>query len=237
MRCTRLRCGVWPAATTAVVAAASCVGPHRPATPLPSAAPATRPDVYGPGDLLQVRVQMSSDPAATTVMTARVQADGTLALTGPPDLAAAGLDRAALTEILTRIYSGMGGPPMVDVRRLQVAGAERLTPGPIGTGDLVRCEVYGLGVVPGQPTVIVQRVSTGGTIQPPLIGPVRVAGRTDGRAADAVTAAYRAANILSTAQVYVLTLERAPADAADKSLPDGPVDPVPPLLRELYLPR
>ncbi len=37
--------------------------------------------------------------------------------------------------------------------------------------------------------------------------------------------------------MQVLTLERAPADAEHKSLPDGPIEPVPEALRPLYGPR
>ena len=71
----------------------------------------------------------------------------------------------------------------------------------------------------------------------PQVPPVHVAGLTDGRAAAAVAAAYRSANMIGNAAVSVLVLERAPADAMDKSLPDGPINPVPEVLRYLYVPR
>ncbi len=201
--------------------------------------PTTHPGTYDVGDLLEVRVLNLVQQGTATVLPTRVQADGTIGLELVAPVAVAGLTPAAAVLRIDDAYrhANVLSNPGVDVRRLQVAGTGGPTPGPIAPYDLVRCSVAGLLDGRGTPAVVVQRVDAGGAVRVPLVGPVPVAGLTDAGAAAALAAAYRHASVLNNADVSVLTLERAPADAAQKSLPDGPIDPVPPMLRDLYEPR
>ena len=222
--------------------------PPAPATtlPVPAAAadalrgrPATRPDVYQAGDLLEVRVVGLPAPAAPTPTVARVQADGTISLMYVPDVPVAGRTAAECGLLVTDAYrnGNVFSNAPVDVRRLQVAGTGGPSAGPIGPYDLVRCTVNELSDDKARPTVTVRRVDGRGELALLFIAPVKVAGLTDGRAAAAVAAAYREANIVSHAPVSVLTLERAPAGADHLALPDGPIGPVPEPLRDLYVAR
>ena len=234
------------AAATAASCGKSSKDAGRPAAPPPATAPAaapvlwrptTHPGCFDPGDLLEVRVNGLDEPGAVTGMAARVQADGTISLpllNGPVPVVY--LDRAAAGKRIGVAYreANVLSHAEVDVRRLAVAGAS--VAGPIGNYDLVRCEVQQLEAN-GRPSASVGRVDDRGLLSVPLLAPVAVAGLTETRAAAAVAKAYREANVLSQAQVSVLVLERAPADAAHKSLPDGPIEPVPIMLRDLYLPR
>ena len=199
--------------------------------------PTTRPDVFEPGDLLLVRVdELTTDPGAALIVPTRVQADGTIEPPLCPSMVVTGMDRATVERTLSAAYMGCFSErdPTAEVTRLQVANTGGPMPGPIAEGDLIRCEVNGLTVDPGRTRVLVQRVDGAGRVSLPMLAPVRVAGLTDGPAARAVAEAYRRANVLAGAQVSVLVLERAPADAGHLALPDGPLKPVPEALRFLY---
>ena len=240
----------WATAATLATVAAACDRSSSPnGTPGPTAAPpprvadqppqpwraTTRPGTFDPGDLLDVRVYGIAGPGMATDLYARVQADGTVGLPYVGDVAAAGRDRSAVARAVADAFrnANVMADAVVTVRRLQVAGTGGPTPGPVGPFDLVRCTVGNLTAA-GSETVLVERIDGQGRLDVPLVGPVAVAGLTDGRAAAAVAKVYREADIEAAAPVSVLVLERAPADAAGKSLPDGPVEPVPPSLRDLY---
>ena len=197
----------------------------------------TRPGVFDAGDLLAISLPgLSTEPAHAHPMVARVGADGLIGLPMVGDVAVGGLDRPAAARAISDAFvnAHVLQQPSVSVRLLQVGGTGGVTPGPIGVGDLVRCLVTGLSTEPTLLTVVIVRVDAHGDLSPTFLAPVHVAGLTDGAAAAAVSRAYRDANILQSAVVSVLTLERAPADAEHLSLPDGPVQPVPEPLRFLY---
>ncbi len=233
-------------ALTLAVAASSCGKSADRATPAPADPPrpalwrpTTHPGCYDPGDLLQVRVADLTGPDSTTAMPARVAADGTIRLpflSGP--VAVAGLDRADAAARVATAYrdSSVLSHARVDVVRLQVAGTAAAPPASIGRFDLVRVGVYELRAKGGE-SASVGRVDDRGTVWAPLLGPVAVAGQTEPAAAAAVAQAYREANMLAHAQVSILVLEPAPADAAHESLPDGPIEAVPAVLKDLYLPQ
>ena len=243
MRLTR-----WTIVAALTLAAASCGKPgSRPvdratavATKTAAAGatrPSAQPDRFVPGDLLLLKVYFTSiEPNAVLTVPVRVQADGTIEAPLLPVMSVAGMDRVTLERAVAAAFGHCftSADPPVTVARLQVADDGGPTPGPIGVGDLVRCAVNGLSLDPMRPTVIVRRVDAGGTFDLPYVGPVHVAGVSEGAAARAVAQGYRDANVLAGAQVSVLILERAPADAAHRALPDEPVQPVPEPLRFLY---
>ncbi len=79
------------------------------------------------------------------------------------------------------------------VRRTQVAGtAGSVRPGLIGPYDLVCCFPGGLELPKNPPRPVILRVDGRGELRVPYMRPVKVSGLTDGRAAAAINAAYRA---------------------------------------------
>ena len=197
--------------------------------------PTTHPGRFDPGDLLDVGVIGLGTDGQVLPQPARVQSDGTIRLpllNGPVPVAFA--DRAEATARIAEAYrkANVLNNAVITVRRLEV-GDPAANVAPIGDYDLVRCELLAAGPT-DKPIVSVERVDDRGQLAAPLLAPVRVSGLTEPAAAAAIAEAYRNANIMVAPQVSVLVLERAPADAAHKSLPDGPIDPVPPQLRELY---
>jgi protein involved in polysaccharide export with SLBB domain len=201
--------------------------------------PTTRPDFLDPGDLLGVRVLGLTADTVRTEIVVHVQADGTVALpllAGPVPVA--GVDRTAAARRIGDAYhrANVLSKADVEIRRLAVAAGDGRAGAVVGNYDLLRCEIQQLESGT-RATVAVGRVDGRGMLSAPLIAPVHVAGLTEAGVAAALGKGYHDANILSEPQVSVVVLERAPDDAAHKSLPDGPIDPVPFELRELFLPR
>jgi protein involved in polysaccharide export with SLBB domain len=201
--------------------------------------PTTHPGCFDPGDLLEISVGgISAEPGSVTSTPARVAVDGTVKAMLIAPVPVAYVDRAEAARRLADAYrqANIISHAAVDVRRLEVAGTGSSTPGPIGNFDLLRCSVDGLAAI-GQSRVSIDRVDGHGMVSVPLLSPVKVAGLSETEADRAIADAYRNANVINSAQVSVLVLERAPTDAAHESLPDGPIEPVPPWMRDLCVPR
>ena len=204
--------------------------------PTLSAAAATRPSAFAPGDLVECLVRGLTGPKADHGFTARVQADGTVGLPYLPPVAIGGLDRTTAASRIVEAYRAAHilSQAAVYLRLVQVGDTAGPAPSEIGSGDLVLCSVIGIAVEPEQAKAYISRVDANGEVVMPLVLPVHVAGLTDTAAARTFDDAYRQANVLSSAGVTVLTLEKAPPDAAHLKLPDGPIQPVPEPLRYLY---
>jgi protein involved in polysaccharide export with SLBB domain len=218
--------------------ARAATAPTLPAT-LPAATaavvrPATRPGTIEPGDLIVVEVPELTGVGSVVPKPMHVEADGTihLLLINQP-LQVRGLTTTEAQELISIRYreANVLQSAAVYVRRLQLAEVGPSLTGPIRNFDLLRVTIWDLGG-PGHETTRIVRVGPDGQIGLPLIGRVKMTGRTASESELGIQEALRENHILQLAMVSVLRLEAAPPGQTD--LPDAASAPVPELLRPLY---
>ena len=99
-------------------------------------------------------------------------------------------------------------PPAPPSAGVTLAARATTRPGTIDVGDLLAIEVDGLTGI-GHADAFPVRVQADGTVALPLVGDVAVADHDRATVARDVAAAYRAANVVPTAQVQVRRLQVA----------------------------
>ena len=191
--------------------------------------PATRgDDSVHPGDRLTVSIFDLTAPNVVTAMGRRVDADGRISLPLVGQINLRGQTLADAPKLIIKFYrdANLMRNADVAVERTEAFDNASVRVGPIAAGDSVRIRMWDVEAV-GQETAIVQLVPPDGRLKFPVLGLLPVTGLTEFQAEQAISRAYREANLVTR---LLLTVERiSAAEVAAGGRPQPPAAQVSPI--------
>ena len=213
-------------AAVLTLAGLSCGKSDESARTAPATTPAmaaTRPAGFQPGDTVEVRIPGLSETGVVSDSFPRVQGDGAIAVPLLADpIVIVGTDPAEAARRVADAYrkANILSTATVSVRRIDYptvvadvvsrVGPPTTHPSCYDPGDLLEVSINGLSTEqPTQAVAFPVRVQGDGTIRVPLVADLNVGGKDAAGVAKVVADAFRAANIMSNAQITVRRLQVA----------------------------